>query len=385
MRKLVVYLDTSDFAEFSKATPSEVHQQTLDTLRQLVVSEKIVLAYSPYHLGELLRDFDDQHFENRLDRAKVISSLCGRNCMRHLFADELPGALADDGSWFPTNIPLPTYTKHSMLREARESLAEDPRWASFPRHERRRIGSKKFLLDYIRTHSGVFDPLPLGEEIPQPQAYRDKNVFYDFLMGRATNADIGEYLSEYFRDPELLVHLLKHSPSNRGVLAKTIDGMFANLDAAAAGFNEEMEQLRSSFQRLRNAERELKVQQDKLRKHGVPVKPYKRSLRPPPPIDDSQARYAAMVEKLQNSGTTSKFPNLIYPYAAYLNDSTTSNRERKPSDAIDIFHASYLPNVDIWRGDTYFSTMLIRQKIPGHEKIVPKIGQLIDRILMALD
>lgn len=305
--------------------------------------------------------------------------------MRHPFAEELPSARVDDGSWFPVTIPFPTYTKHKMLSEIKETLAEDPRWTSLPRHERRRIGSKSYLLEHVRTNPSKFDPLQLGAEIPLPAAYKDRNIFYEFLLGNATNADIGNYLSEYFRDPELLVHLLRHSPDNRGFLATICDGMFENLDNAATGFGEEMEKLRRSFQSLRDTERKLKASQAKLRKHGVPVKPYKRSLHGVPAIDDSQARYEAMVDKLTSGGITSMFPNLVHPYAAYLNDSVTSNRKRKPSDAVDIIHASYIPNVDIWRGDTYFATMLIRQKIPGHEKVVPKIGELVDRILHALD
>jgi hypothetical protein len=56
------------------------------------------------------------------------------------------------------------------------------------------------------------------------------------------------------------------------------------------------------------------------------------------------------------------------------------NREIKRSDAIDLIHAMYLPHADLWRGDKAFSNLLIKNRVNFHERVVPTLAELPDRI-----
>jgi hypothetical protein len=55
-------------------------------------------------------------------------------------------------------------------------------------------------------------------------------------------------------------------------------------------------------------------------------------------------------------------------------------RDIKASDAIDLIHAMYLPHVDLWRGDKDFSNLLITNRVPFYERVVPTLPELLDRI-----
>jgi hypothetical protein len=55
-------------------------------------------------------------------------------------------------------------------------------------------------------------------------------------------------------------------------------------------------------------------------------------------------------------------------------------RQIKRSDAIDFIHASYLPHVDLWRGDKAFSDLLIKHKVKFYERVVSTLEELPSRI-----
>ncbi len=52
----------------------------------------------------------------------------------------------------------------------------------------------------------------------------------------------------------------------------------------------------------------------------------------------------------------------------------------KPSDAIDLIHAMYLPHTDLWRGDKAFSDLLIKNGVKFHERVVSTLAELPERI-----
>jgi hypothetical protein len=59
------------------------------------------------------------------------------------------------------------------------------------------------------------------------------------------------------------------------------------------------------------------------------------------------------------------------------------HREGRPikrSDAIDFIHASYLPLVDLWRGDKAFGDLLIKHKVNFSERVVSTLEELPLRI-----
>jgi hypothetical protein len=59
-------------------------------------------------------------------------------------------------------------------------------------------------------------------------------------------------------------------------------------------------------------------------------------------------------------------------------------REIKDSDGIDLIHAMYLPQADLWRGDKAFSTLLINNRIDFWTRIVPSLTELPGRIEAAM-
>ena len=72
--------------------------------------------------------------------------------------------------------------------------------------------------------------------------------------------------------------------------------------------------------------------------------------------------------------------NLVNVYLRDILSPSDVMPEIKESDAADIFHATYLPYVDLYRTDGRFSSLVEKLPKPPTVRVVPKLRQLPDAI-----
>lgn len=102
-------------------------------------------------------------------------------------------------------------------------------------------------------------------------------------------------------------------------------------------------------------------------------------------LDDLYSQVAS--QDLQHGSVRQGMPRLHKIFPEYFFDifeafirKNFQRRHFQKSDAADFFHALYLPHSDLWRTDAHFASLLKAQKVPFHERIVPKLKDLPKRI-----
>jgi len=376
MRKLFVYLDTSDFSRFAKTTVDPKDAVVFSYLVQKVNSGDITVLFSAMHMKELIQNFDDRHFKDRLQRAQVLSTLCANHCLR-FFLDETDKRISTSGQWFPDGIQPCDTNRYRAFKDFVADFQKSPEFLVLPKRERRKLTNLAGFIKYAERNPSVFSAKNISTDFPIPTKFSDRNVMMEFLLGKIELSEFNEYILEYMRDPVLLVYMLRDMPEHRGFLSSLLDGHFAALDNAITLAT-------SKFEELMRCSLELKTEFESLQTLGEKTLPnYQPNVTFPPNfLDflDKRKRTDRITQMIEEIVFPDHFSDLREPFRCYLVDNILSTRTRVASDVIDLFHASYLPYVDIWRGDRYFSQMLVRHQTIGHSKVVAKLSELPDKI-----
>src|ERR1700683_5005544 len=101
MRPLRLHLDTSDFARMYRAAPGSPAAQTRDALKQFVQTRKIEIGLSYHVVFELLQKAAPEHRADRLERARLLTELCGRNVLPYPSDLGQGFRFSNDGLWVP--------------------------------------------------------------------------------------------------------------------------------------------------------------------------------------------------------------------------------------------------------------------------------------------
>jgi hypothetical protein len=79
MRPIRLHLDTSDYSVMYRAVPGTMPERVRDALRQMARSGRIEIGLSYHVVFELLQKAEPKFREDRLERARLLTELCGRN------------------------------------------------------------------------------------------------------------------------------------------------------------------------------------------------------------------------------------------------------------------------------------------------------------------
>lgn len=221
MRPLLVYLDSSDFSNFSnpKGVTSQ-HASILNGLRDLVAEKKIICVFSGLHLSEMA-PIDEFASDAAEGRAEVLVDLCGRNALISLdilFAEELKYAnhfsegVANlhnrNGEWYPSgvrevlpNSPMSLKSKfetviqeQSLNRESRRLIQKKGMKKGKPRQE-----LQKHIDKNVRTMS-------LDEITSKyPMKLDNARVLARYVVGDATEIEATNAFLESLRDPHWMM------------------------------------------------------------------------------------------------------------------------------------------------------------------------------------
>lgn len=347
-----------------------------------VASDSIRIAFSFFHVGEVIREFDPRHFHDRLNKAQTIMSLTRGLAFKFPLPSSDP--LSDRGFWFP-EIKMPfELTAQGLSKEIAESLTEEMKNRHLSRHERRKILSRGNLHTLIENLPDNVDFSSL-KRLALPKEMKDRNILKDLLLGKIGEEFVSTAFLKIFADLELLVGALDERERQISITAM-VDDLFRKIDESLKLMESSLEftqaQLKEARKRekeIRNLEKEVRLLTSANSASALRVRELRMQA------SDLRRNLNYFIENKQPEGYEFNSAGKLSPILEeviqiYVKENVRSGRTRVPSDVVDIFHSAYLPFCDLWRGDRWFSNALTEAKVSGFEKIVVRITDLPDRI-----
>lgn len=373
----LIYLDSSDYIDFAaKNCPAE-KQAVHDFLVERVTSGEIKIAFSFFHVGEVIREFSPQHFDDRLNKARILMSLTKGLTFKYPLQDFDP--LSQDGYWFP-ELKLPAeLTARGLKLQLIEMLQNDPRMGRKSRRERRQMLSRSNLATLIRNLPDDPDLSALGN-LALPPEFKGRNVLRDLLLGRVDETFVENAFLKMFADLVLLVGALDGQEKQPSIVSM-VNTLFDNIDVQIRRVMEVYDESKTQLGKIRDLEKQIRS--TRSQEFGTLISKEYEEMRLR--LVTLKRDIAHFIQNYEPIGPKFKKDDRLPPILgevlpAYVKANIRDKRTRGPSDIVDIFHSSYLPFCDLWRGDRRFANILIGSKISGYEKIVPSLSDLPGRI-----
>lgn len=371
MRPLRLHLDTSDYAAMYCALPGTTPALVRDELIKMTESGRIEIGLSYYVVFELLQKAEPKFRPDRLARARLLKQLCGQNAFPYP-SDLVQGyRFPSDGVWLPRSY-LEEIEIERLVQEVMRIMANRP---DMNRHERKVLSKRRYFVAWVRNNastakwfSALHWPLPFGRE------FWESEDFKRYILEEITRDDANRKLRFYITDPVAAYETWfdKYGrdnpvPERRDQLADHLIMMLSELkgklDEAAEAKRELRKAITTTGENAPNAE-----QRDAFRMLDREFGALCSENNSPEEI----GKHPALIGAVGDEGAQI-VAQIVYAL----------HRERRdinPSDAIDLIHATYLPHVDLWRGDKAFSSLLIKNRVKYYERVVPSLSELPGRI-----
>lgn len=393
-----VYLDTSDYWAFATALSANSSSELIslyDWLNTLSKAGDIEIRYSIVHVCELV-EHAPQHKKNAIARCSVMRDLTRDQPMipvSSIMENELKSATegatflrehaaAEKGFWAPDFSPSIRGFRAQALAEVKNEL----RKLALPRKQRKIIQSAIFLPDgkitekgmaFIRSQRNSIDSLKFEVENPLTERFYREGLLDQYFMGRVSIATLGKEMAMGVFRPDNLVAVYKDRSAKEfdevfgfiRILGANIIGMIKSVQAECASV--------PGFDLL-----------DKAQIRAI----INRAL----PLGRIAAQIASSFEKNKNLRNMPDATKLleICPSLKFVDALATQiiryavlDAKWTPPGSIggDVAHATYIPYVDIWRGDGPFCELIKKTNIPTSAKIVRARGNLRRSIQEEMD
>jgi hypothetical protein len=372
MRPLRLHLDSSDYARMYCAVPGSSAAETLDALKKLVQARKIEIGLSYHVVFELLQKATSEHRADRLERARLLSALCERNALPYPSDLGQGFRFSNDGPWMP-RIDLDEVEIENVVQHLMHVVIIHP---NSSRHERRVHTKRKYLKAWVRDY-----PVHASQLHARLWPFLFAHYF-------AADGDFGRYLSEDMNRKVANEKLRFHITDPVSVYTTYFDlygrddPIAERRDAIARKFAAMLEGLRGMLsdgadlrgkidEALALSGENAFTSEDRaaLTKLKADLRTFRAETLSP---EELSRQVPTWKDMLGEEGA------LIAAQILYA-----IHREGRPikrSDAVDFIHASYLPHVDLWRGDKAFSDLLIKHKVKFSERVVSTLEELPFRI-----
>jgi hypothetical protein len=349
--------------------PGTPATRTREKLRDFVLNNAIEIGFSFQIVFELLQKAVPQYRDDRLARAKFLKELCGTNAFPS--PDDLGKGrrFSHNGVWFPEDF-LEIMRADEIAPKVMQRILLDLR---LRRNDRRTLSKPKTFAKCIRS-----DPARLNLftacvlRLPFPPELAASGDLLQYLAGEITLTEANFRLRSYYGDPEAIYRMWfdrydRENPVGllRDELSESLLDMFQQ---ARKMLDDPLTELKERIRTLSEiaATREEREQVRELRGR---VSQFATEIHSPRWLLERSPGL------LNNFGSESAMVAAGALVGLYL-----ENRELKRSDAIDLLHATYLPDTDLWRGDRAFSHLLLKYKVKYNERVVSTLDNLIPRI-----
>ena len=365
-KKIKIYLDTSDYENLRKKNKDKKLLNVLSYLRENINNNTIIIGYSGIVIWELLQNYDKIHKIKEMKKANIVHKICINNCYPHLKNINYNYNFSERGHWYEG--PINPYGFRSKEKQAL-AVAR----TVFPRINSRQLGH--LIRDNIHL-------LPEGEIDKKMAGLLPKNflmdLFVKYLIKDITINQAENKVREIFTDLEKFSEMwykkLGYDNHIREVFFP-LSELFAKMINSLREFYKQSEELRS------NVESARKLTNVSYFDNPQDFEEFRSSLKIINKNLDRIKEFTILKNlSLSLCNNEEEFnENLLYTYFI-TNVTRETSRSVRRSDVADLFHAMYLPYCDLWRGDNYFSKMIINSKLSYSYKVVEKLEELPSRV-----
>ncbi|MGE4298948.1 MAG: hypothetical protein AB7E47_13050 [Desulfovibrionaceae bacterium] len=364
-----MYLDTSDFSTLYKLNLTTEERSVKNFLINCVEEKKIIIPNSFPLMVEFIQNFSNEYKQDRLDRALLIKKLCGNYAFQYIPVNDNSQCLNDRGVWTPPNLPINIDKIIIGLSKAWKGNPQTAQWAKDLINPGRRI-------QLAQKHRELFTCKLTTEEVHKEgvigKICEGEDVLY-FLLKKISRKDFQRKIEKIINDPEsyvLDVHgyrpILTEMMQQFHDVASTIRISIESLEAALAQHKEKLEELSKTKKQL------LSSNMHPIEKNTV--KQILKNFKSQMDTGNLASRYCTKLPKM--------FPKYCLDVLdIYIKEHLLQpSRNWNESDFGDIIHSLFIPHSNLWRGDTSFCNLMLKNDIRFKERVVPKLLDLPSRI-----
>lgn len=366
---ICIYLDSSDYSRFADIgyRDNKAEEAILDFLRKKKEQGLIEIRFSAFHLFEFLKDPSQRTLALR--KAEIVEELCGDLTFRYV-GDVFDSERKVLGSSVALR-PLVTSDEGVLFSEMIEHSFDRDRFVRVLAEKYPALSRAQAEALLLQLAERAKKELP--ELAPLANVY-DSDLMERFFAGKISGRDMALEVAKGASKPKLLIgHYLERNVH--------VQALFGNLAEIERTLREHL--VRSREEINEHVQRQLALGNDikEIRRQSMARRvtfsaPYLGLDKLPANVRDTvgKDRY------LEELPALSTHCNLINVYLRDILSPSAVMPEIKESDAADIFHATYLPYVDLYRTDGRFSSLVEKLPKPSTVRVVPKLRQLPDAI-----
>ncbi len=116
-----VYLDTQDFINLYKAKSGTEQHFYRSNILKLTDENRITIPITATILSEFLQPTDQEHFQDRIERAKFLNRISKGHCLPYYTDLVAQKNLSGDKGWMPVDS-LEQFNFTNLLRKMRQLL-----------------------------------------------------------------------------------------------------------------------------------------------------------------------------------------------------------------------------------------------------------------------
>lgn len=371
-RPVRLHLDTSDYAVMYCSEPGTPAARVRDELKEFSQSGRIEIGLSYHVVFELLQKASPEHREDRLERARLLTELCGQNAFPYPSDLGQGFEFSKDSLWVP-RVDLEEIEIEQIIRCLMHVMNSHP---DSNRHMRKVHSKREYFDAWVRDNSLRARRL-YAEHWPLlfARAFAEGGELEQYILGEMNRSDANDKLRFHITDPVSVYTTWfelygRDNPivERREKMARTFVLMLEGLQSM---LNESVD-LRKKIDDAFAATGDdalVAAEQEILAKLKVDLKTFRAELLSPQEL----CRQVPVWKDLLGEQGALLAAQILYAFHR-------EKRQIRESDAIDFMHAMYLPHADLWRGDRAFSDLLIKHKVDFSEHVVPALVDLPCRI-----
>jgi hypothetical protein len=371
MAPIIIHLDTSDYAEMYRAKDGTPPARIRDDLLARAAKGEIAIGLSYHVVFELLQYAPPKYRNDRLARADLLKALCWPYAFPYPTDLGAGYRFSNDGLWVP-RIDLEDIEIERLIEHLMQAMAGDE---ELPADLQKIARNRLYFSSWSRAEPARFVEIALHYwPVLFGQSFVADGGLQRYLAGMLSRAAANSALRFFIADPRSVYETWFESyewdnPAieRRDNIARKMKEMLAGLEKMLADHKE----LKANIEAVLAMPGEGKLS-DEDHAAILEVKEKARTFRDEITSVEELAEHPGWVKLFGKDGA--RIGATIY-YGFHR-----EKRAIKDSDAIDLVHAMYLPHADLWRGDRAFSDLLIRNRVPFYERVVPTLAGLPQRI-----
>lgn len=365
-KSIRIYLDTSDYADFSRPDIGKKDKEILDFLKSKVKTKEVEIGYSYWIVTELIQDASDEFRETRIQRAKTIKELCGENAFPYP-TDYADGErYPNKGIWMPKSA-VQEFSAEKLEAILRENILKSDR---INRNFRRKLANRSFFRRFVKESANEikitredFDGLPVTEE------FLKGNFLVKFISGAISQNKMDIELTKWIADPELFFDFWYSYSGKENPLKTMVEKPYSRL---TEDFEKMKQEYKDSTLKYKEIKSEIKSKEKNIKDMGITINLRKGIEKIPMP-------------KIEFNFDFSKYLLGINYLNTYMEKLFFGAFEMKKSDIIDLMHIYQIHDVDLLRCDKKMYSIFKDSKYINSEKLIGNRDDIVSRITDLID